>query len=559
MKEHRLLKFLDRISGLYQWFGIDYAVFRKLMKLRLVLDSRRIPATLTAANPNKPPKENDAGASTFQYILFAFMGGISSIFLFMETSLFLRLNITFGMMLFMIGMTLISDFSSVLLDITDKSILLPRPVPSSAIAAAKYTHILYYMLKLTLCFAAIPLTVVLFKCGIPAFLLMVLMSAFMAMFLIFAASVMYFMVLLVFDGERLKDIITQVQVAMSVIIYVSYQFIGNAFDAVGATGFVFAPQWWTPLLPTTWFAAPICLLMGDHSPSMLQYSALGFVLPAVSVIIYFKGITPYFEKNLQKLTSRAGGSSRKFRLLRHLSRLVSPHPQENAFFRFTTAMVSNERTLKLRIYPSIGMAFAMPAVIIVRELHFSKTLAENIAFIQGNPLYLWGYLPICMLTPIFISVQQSDNHKGAWIYRTAPVTLTAAYKGGYKGFFIKAAFPGFTAMMAMLLVMYGHGILIDVAVMTVVLLIVTVTNYHMAVSHPPFSMPPSNPAGSDASKGIMAVMVALTVSGTAGILHWFINGHPMIKMAELAVLTALLVLIWKTKMRLSWKQAAEAR
>ena len=60
----------------------------------------------------------------------------------------------------MISMTLITDFSSILLDTSDNTIILPRPVDSRTLFAARLTHILLYLGQLGLGLTVIPAIVV---------------------------------------------------------------------------------------------------------------------------------------------------------------------------------------------------------------------------------------------------------------------------------------------------------------------------------------------------------------------------------------------------------------
>ncbi|MFZ3579919.1 hypothetical protein [Virgibacillus sp. DJP39] len=53
--------------------------------------------------------------------------------------------------------SMISDFSTVLLDVRDKNILSTKPVDKRTISAAKMVHVSIYMSLLTGAFVAVPL------------------------------------------------------------------------------------------------------------------------------------------------------------------------------------------------------------------------------------------------------------------------------------------------------------------------------------------------------------------------------------------------------------------
>ena len=52
--------------------------------------------------------------------------------------------------IFMMAMTLVTDFATVLLDTTDNQVILPRPVSSKTLFMARLVHILLYLLQFTI-------------------------------------------------------------------------------------------------------------------------------------------------------------------------------------------------------------------------------------------------------------------------------------------------------------------------------------------------------------------------------------------------------------------------
>ena len=71
-------------------------------------------------------------------------------------SLVLSMIMMHAYILFMMAMTLITDFSSILLDTTDNLVILPRPVNSRTLFVARLVHILVYLLQFTMALALFP-------------------------------------------------------------------------------------------------------------------------------------------------------------------------------------------------------------------------------------------------------------------------------------------------------------------------------------------------------------------------------------------------------------------
>ncbi|GFN34906.1 hypothetical protein [Tepidimicrobium xylanilyticum] len=68
MKEFRILKLLDSFQMVFEKFGIDYPIMRRILQVKLTLDGRRIP---TAMLDSSKGKEKDSSfLRTYGYTLF---------------------------------------------------------------------------------------------------------------------------------------------------------------------------------------------------------------------------------------------------------------------------------------------------------------------------------------------------------------------------------------------------------------------------------------------------------------------------------------------------------
>lgn len=117
---------------------------------------------------------------------------------------------------------------------------------------------------------------------------------------------MYYFILKIFDGEKLKDIINYFQIVLSVVLALGYQIIPRVFDFTGVN-VNFKIKWWSYLVPPVWFGAPYSLII-EHNNGR-EYVLLSIMCVAIPIIIfgiYYKFIVPYFEENLQKLDSSIG-------------------------------------------------------------------------------------------------------------------------------------------------------------------------------------------------------------------------------------------------------------
>src|SRR5688500_17755417 len=126
-----LLRFLDLWKWLFLRLGVNYDQLRAIVEVKLTTDNRR----QTVAYKTKRNKEP---TNTFvaTVLLYAVFGIFISFVIYTLPSFILSMLMFFTYIMVMIIMTLITDFSSILLDTSDNTIILPRPVDSRTLFIA---------------------------------------------------------------------------------------------------------------------------------------------------------------------------------------------------------------------------------------------------------------------------------------------------------------------------------------------------------------------------------------------------------------------------------------
>jgi hypothetical protein len=172
MIDLKILKFLDRLRPLIERLGVDYRAMRKILEIKLLMDRRRVP-TVIASN-----KRNDDLDDSNKFLkslwIYVLMGLILIPFVTMKNNYIYQMSIVFAVVMFFVMSSLISDFSSVLLDIRDKSIIGTKPVGPKTLSMAKNIHILIYIFYITAALVGPVLIVSLFFQGIVFFLVFLL-------------------------------------------------------------------------------------------------------------------------------------------------------------------------------------------------------------------------------------------------------------------------------------------------------------------------------------------------------------------------------------------------
>jgi len=482
MTDYTVLKLLDRFKAFFRKLGIDYEVLRAILQVKLMMDQRKLPTIFSQSNQKKEKKE-DKYAYIKSLWLYAFMGLVLIPFMAFGDNYLFQMSISFGIILFLVMTSMISDFSAVLLDVRDKHIVHTKPVNRRTINAAKVLHIMIYLSQLTIAITFIPLVVSLIKQGIVFFLITVVLLVLANLFIVVITALLYLAILRFFDGEKLKDIINYVQIGLSIVIMVGYQLVIRSFEFVDLN-IVYQVHWWHIFIIPMWFAGPYeWILNGNTEKMMILLATLAIVLPIIAIIIYGK-LIPVFEKNLEKLTSQSKAKKRKVSKFREwvLSLFIKSR-EEKAFYYFTGQMISQERDFKLKVYPSLGFSIVIPFLFL-----YSGTNFEEIEFATSSS-YLTIYFTMINIPTIIFMLRYSGKYKGAWIFTTLPVSdFYAFYKGSLKAVIIKLYLPIYFLLSIVFVFLFGIRIIPDLLVVFLSAFFYAIVCYLLLDRQIPFSM-----------------------------------------------------------------------
>lgn len=455
MNDFFVLKLLDRVQGVFKRLGVDYAVMRKVLQVKLTMDGRRTPTVFSGTQDSKLNMEGSPFRVQWFYLL---LGLMLIVMVAPKGNSLLMMTLLFSIVMFMITTTLISDFSSVLLDLRDKNILFSKPVDPRTLNMAKNIHILIYLLTITFTFTGPSLLFSLYSQGAAFFLLYAAEIILMDGFILVFTALLYLLILRFFDSEKVKDLINYVQIMLSIGIAVGSQLISHLFNITGE-GLTFTPAWWHFLIAPVWFAAPFELLAAGPGGSALTVLAiLAAVVPVVLFVAYVR-LMPSFERSLQKLAEQGAAGQDNARLPRRLSELFCRNKVEAMFFRFTWSMMKNEREFKLRVYPSVGLSLVLPFIFI-----FNRIWAGDPASLRHTKAYLFIYMAALLMTTAVQMLRYSASYKGAWIYKVIPLPgMSMVYRGMLKAAVIKLLLPLFALESAVFIGLFGPAIVPDMA------------------------------------------------------------------------------------------------
>lgn len=469
MNDFISLRILDRLKGVFHKLNIDYAVMRKIIQLKLTMDSRRMPAIFSGSKVKK--EGNQFLKSLWLYAFFGLL--FLTPLLFLGNEFLFSLSIMFSVLFIILMTSMVSDFSAVLLDIRDKNILHPKPISGKTLNAAKIVHILIYMILLTGSFVAIPLIVSIFKHGIVFALIFLIEVILISSLAVVLTAFIYLFILRFFSGEKLKDIINYVQIILAIGMAISYQLIGRVFEIINIEiSYTFA--WWHTALPPIWFAAPFELILNkDFSTHIIVLSLLALLIPIIAIVLYIR-LMPAFERNLSKLQSDANRKKKRNRKIEEFwAKILCRTKEERTFYKFSSLMLKEEREIKLKMYPLLGFAFIFPFIFLYNNVRMDSY--EEV--IKGNS-YMVIYFGLIMIPSVVQMLQFSGNYKGQWIFYAAPIrhkglVYSATLKASIINFFI----PILLLLSVIFLWMFSVRILLDLFVILLVAIVLTLISY----------------------------------------------------------------------------------
>ncbi|HUU82435.1 MAG TPA: hypothetical protein VM243_02920 [Phycisphaerae bacterium] len=552
-----VLWMFDRVAFVLRLAGADYPQFRAILQAKLMLDNRRQMVAFRTRGPS--PRNTFAISLGF----YAFMGLFVAMVLVGPATPLTALTIVHSLSIVLVGMSLIADFTGVLIDTTDTSILGPRPVSGRTMLMARLAHIGTYLGLLAVAFSAVTLIVGAVVCGAlfpPVCLGTLICSLLLVVFLV---NVFYLVALHFTDGERFKDLIAYFQIVMMVALIGGYQFLPRLIDVQDLGELELAGRWWTYLYPPCWFAAPIELIYGQAggaggtvaNPSLWILTLEAVLIPVAGLVVVVRYLAPGFGRSLMSMgtdvAGPAGGASgRKTGLGELLGGWLVRSREQRVGFDLVWNMASRDRQFKLRVYPQFAFLFLWPIIMLVTS---EKGPAAVIANLGASKSYLFLlYLAAFSLPAAFMMIQYSSQFEAAWIYYALPLERPGALMvGALKAMACRFALPLFGLFAILLVPVVGPAVLVDVALALCFNGVVVVAVAWITIRNLPFS---ENVTALQSGGRFGRALPLLLLPGLAGGAHYGLTFIPYAVPLSIVPAAVLYWLLIRAYGRLDWSR-----
>lgn len=542
---------LGLLRPLFRLMGVDFDQLRAIVGIKLLLDTRRAGA-LTSLS-----QSSSTGSSVMAYIVYMLLGGLVGFLIAVVPSSIVAYALYHTFLMFFIAMILISDYSSVILDTSDNTIILPRPVSSKTLLVARITHIIIYIGQYAVCLTIIPLVITFVMRGWQAGIANVVASL-LSSFLAFAATGgLYLLLIRFFKEDRLKSVINTFQIFTTIFLLTCFQVLPRLFDVADVKSMLSYLPWWALAVPPLWMSAFVTIFIDQPFTTLAAACIfLAIAIPFALVWLSSRYLAPFFASRLADLGTSTVATVPSHEPPRatwweRIAQSVTQPGPERASFQLVARYFSRDRKLKLRIYPSIGYFAVMGVITLLRTKEKSQTWGEfydQLPETQGYVIML--YLAIFLVLGAAFEIFYSDEFKASWIFYSTPVDFPGKIlMGASKAVIVQFFLPFYAFICVMVLFVWQLAAVPAVVVGLLMSIFVVFVISLASEKNLPISLQPSlRNHGGNLARGV----IALVLIGLLGYGHFLLAKLGHWQWLSVPVLLLLIVLLAGRYAKTSW-------
>ncbi len=516
-----ILKFTLFIVKTFLKKDVDFEKLKIITETKLILDRRRVRVTMKQKN-NKEQKNQ----ILLTQIVYCFFGLLIGTIVMATNNLMLSITIIHSYILFMMIMTLITDFSSVLLDTTDNQIILPRPVNSKTFFVSRLVHILVYLLQFTLALALFPIIFTFIGFGALVGIANIFAIFLTVMIAVFITYLMYGLILKFSNEEKLKDVVSGFQIVLTILFVGGSQILPRFMNYSGLDLVKMPIQWYSYFLPPLWMANALESLytLKANLPHIMMI-VMALIFPIVMFWIMIKFLAPSFAKKMAALgntgaetsSEEKNGLNNKLPLSEKISPLVCSSNTERAGFEFTWKMTSRDKSFKMQFYPSLAYIVVFAFVFMFKN---GKDIGSTWMNLDTTKSYLGLiYLPLFTVSTAVSLIAFNENFSASWIYLSSPLYKPGALiTGAIKTLIVKYLLPIFIPLLAFALYIWGYKIIDDFVYGFISNVFLFLVLTHINKSYLPFSMQPNM---TQQTGKFVLVILNFVLIGVLILIHYF--------------------------------------
>lgn len=534
MEDFFSLKILDLFRPLFEAFGVEYEKMRLIVNMKLTLDKRK---------NNSSENKNSLMQSVILYLIIGF---VASRIIVMQLDIMTKMTVLFALIFVMLLTCFITDFSSVILDTYDRHIIGITDVKDITLNMAKIVHIIIYISIMSFSISAFSILMILMAYNIGFCLLFILCMILMDFLLIMMTSVIYYLLIKIFKGEKLKDVLNLFQIFMILVFSIIYYFITSSLSDI-QINYTFSIKAYDLFIPFMWFASLFCVIFyGKIQTLYIIMSILGIIVPILSIFIYIK-LTPAFERNLEKLEQvsyNEKDSKTKKSFVSKLGDKICKNNEEKSFFEFIYINLSRDREFKTRVYPTLASGIIMPLVLLIVTYDRSMSIMEYLKSLSTTNNFLNIYLAVILLQNCILLLKYSKEYEASFIYDVLPISKKKnIYSAEFKVIIIKLFVPVFIIIGIPYLILFKSKFIVHLLIAFVSTIFISMGTFRVNDKSLPFS---EDYAVTANTSNFLNIIKSIGFVGVAVLLHYLIilKTPYIFSVAYLILLILIMKIIW---------------
>ncbi len=534
MEDFFSLKILDLFRPLFEAFGVEYEKMRLIVNMKLTLDKRK---------NNSSENKNSLMQSVILYLI---IGLVASRIIVMPLDIMTKMTVLFALIFVMLLTCFITDFSSVILDTYDRHIIGITDVKDITLNMSKIVHIIIYISIMSFSISAFSILMILMAYNIGFCLLFILCMILMDFLLIMMTSVIYYLLIKIFKGEKLKDVLNLFQIFMILVFSIMYYLITSSLSDI-QINYTFSIKAYDLFIPFMWFASLFCVAFyGKIETLYIIMSILGIIVPILSIFIYIK-LTPAFERNLEKLEQvsyNEKDSKTKKSFVSKLGDKICKNNEEKSFFEFIYINLSRDREFKTRVYPTLASGIIMPLVLLIVTYDRSMSIMEYLKSLSTTNNFLNIYLAVILLQNCILLLKYSKEYEASFIYDVLPISKKKnIYSAEFKVIIIKLFVPVFIIIGIPYLILFKSKFIVHLLIAFVSTIFISMGTFRVNDKSLPFS---EDYAVTANTSNFLNIIKSIGFVGAAVLLHYLIilKAPYIFSVAYLILLILIMKIIW---------------
>ncbi len=390
-------------------------------------------------------------------VTYLVIGSFLAISLWRTNDPFTFALLTLSAAMFMTAVTVIMEYSSVVVNPDDHDILGHRPVSSRTYFWAKIANLFFYVGSTALSLS-LPASIAIgmrFGGGVPLAVTYALLALIGCISAAAVVVLIYSTAIRVFDSQRFSSAITYVHTVATLVLTFGYVLVPRMLMREGVVLEISQGRWmW--FAPPAWYAGAVELAAGTPGTHNIVFTTMALGSAAAVIAMALSLVSLDYSRRIAELAATSpdvasdehgNRVSTRFGLI---GRSLCRTDEERAGYDLMGRYMHRDRKLRMRIYPAFGLPLAVYLFGVLTR-SFADPFGPR-PMEQGFPIQeLLGFY--CVFITLFFAtaMTQSDQWKASWIFHAAPVRDRVGIIVGARKLVIwRYIFPFFAVLLVLL-------------------------------------------------------------------------------------------------------------